>query len=219
MEVPDKILKYYLRNVYFFCGTACGGKTTISRAFANMRGIPWVSEERANAVMGEAANPEDHPAWRSRPNDWETYFNRPYREYWEWLEDCARESLPVGLLELAIASRGEAIAADVYNLRPSDALRWTEPRRVVYLAADPRRVARDYFDRSDHRDILECIRGLKDPEAARANCERMLEYGNALLLDEIRGSGLFYIMRDDESTVEATLALVEGHFGLGDGRE
>ena len=33
MNIPNNILKHYLRNVSFFCGTACGGKTTISKAY------------------------------------------------------------------------------------------------------------------------------------------------------------------------------------------
>ena len=38
--------------------------------------------------------------------------------------------------------------------------------------------------------------------------------GNQLYLDELYESGLFYIMRDDNSTVEKTLMLVEQHFGF-----
>lgn len=55
---------------------------------------------------------------------------------------------------------------------------------------------------------------LRDPETALANCNKMLAYGNQLFLDELYRSGLFYIMRDDTSTVENTLMLVEKHFGI-----
>ena len=34
MNIQDNILKQYLKNVYFVCGTACGGKSTLSRALA-----------------------------------------------------------------------------------------------------------------------------------------------------------------------------------------
>jgi len=55
---------------------------------------------------------------------------------------------------------------------------------------------------------------LGDPAASLENCNEMLMYGNQLYLDELYESGLFYIMRDDNSTVEKTLILVEQHFGF-----
>ena len=31
MELPDNIIKHYLRNVYFVSGGLCGGKSTIAK--------------------------------------------------------------------------------------------------------------------------------------------------------------------------------------------
>ena len=39
MNIQDNILKQYLKNVYFVCGTACGGKSTLSRALAEKHGF------------------------------------------------------------------------------------------------------------------------------------------------------------------------------------
>jgi hypothetical protein len=48
MDIPVNVLKNYLCDVYFFCGTTCGGKTTISRAFAEKHGFQWLSEDVMN---------------------------------------------------------------------------------------------------------------------------------------------------------------------------
>ncbi len=34
MHIADNIIRHHLRNMYFLAGTACGGKTTMSRALA-----------------------------------------------------------------------------------------------------------------------------------------------------------------------------------------
>lgn len=214
MEIANNILKHYLRNVYFFCGTACGGKTTVSKAFAEKHGFLWLDENTLNKRMADIAEPEYQPAWCSRCTDWEVYFNRPYKEYHQWLSDCGDEMLPMELLELIRLSANRQVAVDLYNMKPKKALEFTEANRIVFLVTTPERVIRDYYNRQDHKEIYDCIMSLRDPEAALNNCNKMLAYGSRLFLDELYQSGLFYIMRNDSSTVENTLALVEKHFEL-----
>jgi hypothetical protein len=95
---------------------------------------------------------------------------------------------------------------------PKVALELTEPNRIVFLVTTPERVVQDYYDRPGHREIYNCIMNLRDPDASLANCNKMLMYGNQLYLDELYQSGLFYILRDDNSTIENTIRLVEKHF-------
>ena len=212
MNIANNLLKHYLRNVYFFCGTACGGKTTISKAFADRHGLVWLDEDTLNKQMADIAEPGHQPAWCSRPTDWEAYFNRPYKEYHQWLSDCGDEMLPMELLELTRLSADRQVAVDMYNMPPKIALDLTEPNRIVFLVTTPERVVRDYYDRPGHREIYDCIMSLRDPVASLENCNKMLMYGNQLYLDELYESGLFFIMRDDSSTVEKTLMHVERHF-------
>jgi len=214
MNIPNNMLKHYLRDVYFFCGTACGGKTTMSRIFAEKHDLLWLDEDTLNTNMSQLAEPEYQPAWCSRPADWEEYFNRPYKEFHQWLSDCADEMLPMELLELIRLSAGRQVAVDMYNMHPKAALELTKPDHIVFLVTTPERVVRDYYDRPGHREIYDCIMGLRDPDASLDNCNKMLAYGNQLFLDELYESGLFYIMRDDAGTIEATLAMVEQHFSF-----
>ncbi|MCL2709119.1 MAG: hypothetical protein FWF03_08400, partial [Defluviitaleaceae bacterium] len=208
MNIPNNLLKRYLRNVYFFCGTACGGKTTISKAFAKKHDFLWLAEDTLNELMEEAAEPNHQTAWRSRPADWETYFNRPHEEYHRWLTECGNEMLPLVILELIRLSANAKVAVDMVGMPPKIAMELTEPERIAFLVATPERVTREYYDRPGHRAVYECIMGLRDPEAALANTNKTLAHGTRLLLDELYQSGLFYVMRDDESTVEKTLASV-----------
>lgn len=214
VNIANNILKHYLTNVYFFCGTACGGKTTVSKAFAEKHGFLWLDEDTLNKRMAVIAEPAHQPAWCSRPTDWEVYFNRPYMEYHQWLSDCGDEMLPMEMLELVRLSATQSVAVDMYNIPPGIATQLTEQNRIVFLVTTPERVVRDYYDRPGHRAIYDCIMSLRDPQAALDNCNRMLAYGNQLFLEALYQSGLYYIMRDDDSTVENTLMLVERHFGF-----
>ena len=36
MELRNNVIKEYLKNVYFVSGTACGGKTTVTRKLGEM---------------------------------------------------------------------------------------------------------------------------------------------------------------------------------------
>ena len=214
MNIPSNFFKHYLRNVYFFCGTACGGKTTISKAFAEKHGFFWLDEDTLNKQMIDIAEPEHQRAWCSRPTDWEIYFNRPYMEYHQWLRDCGDEMLPMQLLELTRLSADQKVAVDMYNMPPKMALELTELNRIIFLVTTPRLVVRDYYDRPGHREIFDCIMGLHDPQAALENTNKMLAYGTQLFLDELYQSGLYYLMRDDDSRIDKTLAMVEKHFGF-----
>ena len=39
MNIANNILKHSLKNVYFFVGTACGGKTTMAKALSQKHGF------------------------------------------------------------------------------------------------------------------------------------------------------------------------------------
>lgn len=39
MKIENNIIKHHLKNVYFIGGTACGGKTTISKVLAEKYGF------------------------------------------------------------------------------------------------------------------------------------------------------------------------------------
>ena len=45
MRFQDNVLKEYLKNVYFICGTPCGGKTTVSRELGRRYGIAVYSAD------------------------------------------------------------------------------------------------------------------------------------------------------------------------------
>ncbi|MCL2811241.1 MAG: AAA family ATPase [Clostridia bacterium] len=214
MEIPNNVLKHYLQNAFLICGTPCGGKTTIAQALAEKHRLLFLDEDTLNESMSSIADPKYQPAWCSRPTDWDVYFNRPYKEYHEWLRKCLMEQFPLSLLEITRASSNQAVVADLINMPVSMALELTERNRIVFLVTTPEIVVRDYLNRPSHEPIRTCVMGTSNPEASLANLNKMLAYSTELYLNELKKTDLFYVMRDENSTIESTLTLVEKHFGL-----
>ena len=213
MEIANNILKHYLKDVYFFCGTSCGGKTTMSKIFAEKHGLLWLDEDTLNQQTANIAEPAYQPALCSALTEEELY-NLPYKEFHQRLYNMGGEMLPLMLLEAVRLSANRKAAIDMYNMPPKLALELTEPNRIVFLVTSPESVVRDNYNRPGHERVSDSIMRMSDPQATLENCNKMLAYAAQCYLDELYESGLFYIMRDDNSTIEHTLALVEKHFGV-----
>lgn len=215
MNMPINFLQHYLRNVYFFCGTACGGKSTVSRAFAEKHGFHWLSEHVINHKYEALAEPEYQPAQFDHPVDWTEHFLRPVDEYSRWLTRICEEQAPLMVLEAIRLSAEKPVAFDcVMPLRM--VLEVCPPDRLVFLVTDPERAARENLSRPDHQNLNEFIERLTRADEIKENIHKLFVHGNAQQLDGIQRSGRFYITRDDNSTIEKTLAAVEKHFGMGD---
>lgn len=213
MDIPINFLQNYLRDVYFFCGTACGGKTTISRAFAEKHGFQWLREDVINDQYQALAEPEYQPAQYDRPTDWTKHLLRPVDEYWRWLTRISEEQAPLMLLESIRLSGVKPVVVDcavslriVFEVCPPD--------RVVFLVTDAERAARENLDRPDHQDLNKFIESLPRANEIKENIHKLFVYGNAQSLDKIQHSGRFCIVRDDNSSIDQTLMEIEKHFGF-----
>jgi len=213
MNISNNILKHHLKNVYFLAGTACGGKTTMSKIIAEKYGFYLFDESKFFDEHRIIANEIEQPVMTKKFPDWEYYFNRPPIEYSEWLSDSGAEELEMSLIDLIMLSQNQKVIVDIH-VNPKTAKLFTEYNRIAFLIAEPEYVIRDYYDRDGHREIYQCIMGLSNPEKTLENVNNMFVYGTNKMLRSIYDSGMFYIKRDGNSTVEKTLALLEEHFGL-----
>lgn len=214
MNISDNILKHHLRNAYFLAGTACGGKTTMTKRLAEKHGCPLhIDGMESHNEHKKYISPEFQPAMSQTFSSWTEYFNRPYEEYAQWSKDCLREDIELILMDLVARHSGERVFVDVHV--PLDiAKRLFDHNQIVYLVAEPHMVIRDYFKRPDHKEILDCIMGLPNPEQSRRNTEKALAHFVEQFLHELYQTDWYYIERDENSTIENTLHLIETHFGL-----
>lgn len=62
--------------------------------------------------------------------------------------------------------------------------------------------------------VRNMIMSLKEPQTSLDNLHMELYNGIKNQIDKIKDSGLYYITRDKNSTIEKTLSLLEKHFDL-----
>ncbi len=213
MNISDNILKYHLRNAFFIAGTACGGKTTMSQLLAKKYGFDWYSEGMNHEEHTLIASPEFQPAMSKQFSDWNEYFSRHYREYAQWLTDTSEEGFEMVLMDLISKYSCKKVIVDIH-MPLEKASRLFEHKQIVFLVAEPAVVIKDYFNRPDHKEILDCIETLPNPCQARANAEKTLKYGTEKFLQELYKTNWYSIKRDDKSTFDNTLHLIEKHFGF-----
>ena len=219
MEIANNILKHNLRNVFFLGGTACGGKTTMGRALAARYGFVhyddnYHTETFANfSQLCEARyQPGVAQVNEIRARSWEEYFGRLAAGD-DMLDKSEMDYLQFILMELVKLSRDRTVIADIHL--PVDlAKEITEYSRVAFLVTSAEMVVKDYCRRDDHRDIHDLIMTLREPGRSLGDLHTFLQLATRKFLSEVRGSGMYHIMRDEASTVEGTLSLLENHFGL-----
>jgi len=86
MNIANNILKRSLQNVYFFVGTACGGKTTMGRELSKKYGFIYFSDnwnepnwKEWEAIINGKYQPYSHNGGKSLSN--EEYFSRSVEEF------------------------------------------------------------------------------------------------------------------------------------------
>ncbi len=213
MNISNNVLRHSLRNVFFISGTGCGGKTTLSKALAEKHGFVQFSKHQAEKKYRAIANEIEQPAMTKKFDGWEEYFNRTPIEYSNWLSALDKEELEMMIVDLIALSKERQVIVDLH-IQPETALLFTEYNRIAFLLAEPELIIADYFRRGDHQKTFKRISGLADPEKTFANMNAMLTYATNRTIENVYSSGLFYIVRNKQSTVPDTLIQLEQHFGL-----
>lgn len=213
MNIQNNILKQYLKNVYFVCGTACGGKSTLSRELAKKHSFLLYNADESFERHREMSDPAVQWAMNSRFASADEFFGRSEEDYLKWLNHSSREQLDFALLDLIRLSEKRKVVCDAH-FTPEQIKALTEPERVLFLIKEPSNLIDDYCGRPDHEGFTRFINSASDPAAAKRRCNAVLERLNRAVYDSIKRSGCFYIERNASSTVEHTLKTAEEHFGL-----
>jgi len=216
MNISDSVLKAHLGNVLWIGGAACGGKTTITDILATKHGLlAYHPEDEAHYLRHkQIACEQDHPAMLRPFLGWEWFFNRSIDEYASAVIDSDRERVEMVVLDTIKLSETATVVVDAHMLEPDFVGRIAAPDKAIFLFADESTLRQTMFAREDKQDILGVINALEDPDKTREHVLDVSCEVAARKLEQVKASGLRYVVRDRTSTVEGTLSLVEEHFGL-----
>lgn len=217
MNISENILKHSLKNVYFLTGTACGGKTTMAKMLCQKYGFTnfndnWHEENFSvwQSIIDERYQPK--AAARKAVTDWESYFSRSVEEFQATKGDND-EYLEFVIIELIKLSQNNNVVADIC-IPISLVTKLANYNHVACLLAPAEMVIRDYYGREDHKEFIECIMSLKNPEKKVETQNELFRINTKKTYDDADKYGLFKIIRNEESTVENTLKALEKHFQL-----
>lgn len=210
----DRYKKEQFKNIYFITGTATGGKTTISKALAEKYGWLRYDVDEQFDRHQKLSNPIEQPNMNKSFKDADEFFFREKEDYIKWLKDNSKEQLEFILSDLIELSKNQIVVCDLH-LTVEEAKKIANPRQIVFLIRENNdNIIDDYCNRKSHEGFNKFINSSSNPVKAKQNCNDVLKTINQERCDAIKRSGFFYIERNNDSTVENTLKLVEKHFDL-----
>ena len=205
-------------NAYFITGTAYAGKSTMIQMLAKKyNGI--LCEENYHDRLLPELDKEEFPCVTYTRDlvDWHDFIRRSPEEYKRWIDGAAKEC---EILELRIldelCDQDRLIFVDT-NISLETLRTITPSDHVLIMLADPDISVRRFFERPDREKqfLYQLIMEEPDPEQAMDNYRKGLKLINSQeQYDDFLNSGFHVILRDDNRSIEQTLALVEEAFGL-----
>ena len=227
MNIANNILKYGLQNVYFLAGTALAGKTTMSKILVEKHGFVWFDEnhrgepfKKWESICDEKYQPlqaeRDRRYNKEGAYDWDAHYNRTAEEIIAERpkRDNGDEFTEFAIIELIKLSQNNKVITDIFA--PLELLvEITEYNRIACLLTAPHLVTvENYGSRDDHSDYYEWIKSLNESEKKIAKENEVFKIDTERTIEKVKKYSLFNIIRNEESTIEKTLKLLEGHFNL-----
>ena len=218
MEIKNNLLRRLLKDCYFITGTAYAGKSTMVRMLAEKHGGVWCRENYTEDLF-DLIDPEHQPnlCYFQTMSGWQEFVNRTPEQYEAWLYGCAEEGMGLELIELIRCTEGGRKVFVDTQFSPEALHEISDERHVAVILADPEVSVRRFFQREDAEKqfIYQKIMEAEDPQATLANYRAVLERINSPEnYRRLQESGFFVLKRDDARPPEATLSILEAHFGL-----
>lgn len=218
MTIPKEILKEKFKNIYFINGLAYAGKSTMVHLLAEKHGGIECGENYHDALL-DGLDKEEFPGlcYTRDLQDWRHFIRRSPEEYFNWTKTTSKECEKLELEILAgLADSGKKIFVDT-NIYPETLHEIAQPDHVLIMLADKDISVNRFFERPDREKqfLYQLLMTEPEPEKAMANFRRGLELINSQeKYDYFLNCGFNVLKRDENRTVEETLAIVEKFFGL-----
>ncbi len=215
MKIANNIIKEHLKNVYFLCGGAYGGKTTMAKLLEEKHGFVRYRQGDHSDEYAKLATNEEQPAMSfDRSADWHGYFAQPPRQYADWMQAELREEAEFTIADLLSIPKDKKVIVD--GIIPLDILKEISDYDHVFLLFAPDEMKRaHYFDRADKDEIYQFILSFPDGNELLNNVIEALNIDNISERQKFIDSGFMYKERTDGDTIKETLTVIEKHFGLG----
>ena len=192
----------------------------MGRSLAKKHGYTYYSDnwtEDTFKVWESIRNEKYQPQSTAREErDWEAYFSRSVEEFLADNKDnhSGSEYVSFAILEAIKLAQHNTVIADIWIDDFAFLTEISDHSRIACLLAPGELIIRDYYQREDHAAFTNCIKSLKDPDKKFETQNELFRIGAREIAANAEKYNLFRIMRNENSTVEATMLLLEEHFRL-----
>lgn len=216
--IENNILRNIFKNVYFINGTAYAGKSTMVKMLAEKHnGV--MCGENYNEKLFDIIDKEHQPnlCYFQTTSGWQEFLNRTPKEYEAWIRGCSEEGTDLELIELIrLSQKGKKIFVDT-NI-PIPILRQISDYNHVAIMLSPQSMSVDrFFERDDPEKqfLLKKIYEAVNPDKTMENFKACIaKINDEEHYKEFAESGFFVYAREDNSTPDETLKILERHFKL-----
>ena len=205
-------------NVYFFNGTAYAGKSTMVSRLAEKYGGIACGENYHDRLLPQLdLNEFPCLGYTAQLTDWHDFVRRTPDEYEAWINGVSKECeiLELRILE-ELAKDGRPVFVDT-NISLETLRKISDRDHVLIMLADPEISVRRFFERPDREKqfLYQLLMEEEDPAAAMENFRQCLARVNSREnYNRFLHSGFRVLLRDENRSVEETLALAEKELGL-----
>ena len=218
MHIPNNIIKSMFQNVYFITGTAYAGKSTAVKLLAERFDGICCGENYHDVFMKHIVKEfQPNLAYFDTMKDWQEFISRTPDEYAAWIDGCSKEAESLEIMRLfQLICEDKKIFVDT-NISLVTLREISDYQHIAVMLCPQNMSVDRFFDRSDPEKlyILEQINQADNPQKAMENYRKCLEKINSKeVYERYANSGLYTIVRDDNSTIENTLQKLIAHFRL-----
>ena len=208
----------FFENVYFVNGTAYAGKSTLVKGLAKKYNGIACEENYHDVLLPQLDKAQfPHLCYTRDLQDWHDFVRRTPDEYEAWINGVSKECEKLELQFLStLQADGRPVFVDT-NICVETLKEISDENHVLIMLADPDISVKRFFERPDREKqfLYRLLMEEPDPAAAMENFRQCLarinsqENYNALL-----NCGFKVLLRDENRTVEQTMALAEKMLGL-----
>ena len=207
-----------LQDIYFINGNAYAGKSTMVKLLAE-RYDGIACQENYHDVLAPTLDKRAFPylTYTRDLQDWRAFIRQTPEEYEAWVQGVSREC---ELLELRILrdfdAKGKRVFVDT-NISIPTLKEIADKDHVLIMLANPLISVNRFFERPDREKqfLYQLLLTEEKPEKAMENFRQCLARINSRQsYDAFLHSGFHVLLRDEERSVEETVALAAKAFGL-----
>lgn len=213
MNIQNNILRYHLSNVYFICGNACAGKTTMAKLLAEKHGFYLYDMDKEYSAHRDIAEEDYQPDTCYHGKNFHDQWMRPINEQARWSMNTLKEQTEMVLIDLIKLSENQIVIADVLY-SPDYIQELIDYHHLVFLTVDKAMIRDTYFNRPEKREFFEYVNQQELKDIYFENIFQSLEQVNEIEQEGMQNSGFLRLERKAGITREEMLTQIENHFGL-----